>query len=189
MALLLQVGNFIQNMSLFVAGYLVGFLLVWRMALVALPFLPFLLIPGGFYNRAISVLALRMQAAYNKAGTLAEQSISSVRTVYSFVGEETTVKAYSDSLNETVELGLKQGFAKGLAIGSIGVNFAIWAFLAWYGSQQVLKGYANGAQVLITGVSVLVGGMYVTIKLTVYKTSFQYLGSLSTSLLWSRLVS
>jgi len=99
------------------------------------------------------------------------------------VGEETTVKAYSDSLNETVELGLKQGFAKGLAIGSIGVNFAIWAFLAWYGSQQVLKGYANGAQVLITGVSVLVGGMYVTIKLTVYKTSFQYLGSLSTSLL------
>jgi hypothetical protein len=31
--------------------------------------------------------------------------------------------------------------------------------------------------------------MYVTIKLTVYKTSFQYLGSLSTSLLWSRLVS
>ncbi|CAM6042945.1 unnamed protein product [Sphagnum compactum] len=154
-----KVGNFIQNMSLFVAGYLLGFLLVWRMALVALPFLPFLLIPGGFYNRAISVLALRMQAAYNKAGTIAEQSISSVRTVYSFVGEETTVKAYSDSLNETVELGLKQGFAKGLAIGSIGVNFAIWAFMAWYGSQQVLKGHANGAQVLMTGVSVLVGGI------------------------------
>ncbi|CAM6007218.1 unnamed protein product [Sphagnum balticum] len=154
-----HVGNFVQNMSLFVAGYLLGFLLVWRMALVALPFLPFLLIPGGFYNRAISVLALRMQAAYNKAGTIAEQSVSSVRTVYSFVGEETTVKAYSDSLNQTVELGLKQGFAKGLAIGSIGVNFAIWAFMAWYGSQQVLKGYANGAQVLLTGVSVLVGGI------------------------------
>jgi ATP-binding cassette subfamily B (MDR/TAP) protein 1 len=155
----LQVGNFIQNMSLFVAGYLLGFLLVWRMALVGLPFLPLLLIPGGFYSRAISSLALRMKSAYNKAGMIAEQSISSVRTVYSFVGEDTTVKAYSDALNDTVELGIKQGLAKGLAVGAIGINFAIWAFLSWYGSEQVLKGYANGAHVLVTGLAVLIGGM------------------------------
>ncbi|KAH9535053.1 hypothetical protein CY35_17G034100 [Sphagnum magellanicum] len=154
-----KVGNFIQNMSLFVAGYLLGFLLVWRMALVGLPFLPLLLVPGGFYSRAISSLALRMKSAYNKAGMIAEQSISSVRTVYSFVGEDTTVKAYSDALNDTVELGIKQGLAKGLAVGAIGINFAIWAFLSWYGSQQVLKGYANGAHVLITGLAVLIGGI------------------------------
>ncbi len=155
----LQVGNFIQNMSLFFSGYLLGFWLVWRMALVTLPFLPLLLIPGGFYNRAISGLALQMQVAYNKAGIIAEQSISSVRTVYSFVGEDTAVKAYSDSLNKTVELGIKQGLAKGLAIGSIGVNFAIWAFMAWYGSKQVLEGYANGAEVMYAGVAVIIGGM------------------------------
>ncbi|CAK9263783.1 unnamed protein product [Sphagnum jensenii] len=154
-----KVGNFIQNMSLFFSGYLLGFWLVWRMALVTLPFLPLLLIPGGFYNRAISGLALQMQVAYNKAGIIAEQSISSVRTVYSFVGEDTAVKAYSDSLNKTVELGIKQGLAKGLAIGSIGVNFAIWAFMAWYGSKQVLEGYANGAEVMYAGIAVIIGGI------------------------------
>lgn len=155
----MQVGNFLQNMAMFVGGFVVGFVQVWRLALVVLPFLPVLLIPGALYNRAVSSLAQKMQDSYNKAGALAEQSISSVRTVYSFVGEKTTVNSYADALDSTVKLGMQQGLAKGLAIGSVGINFAIWSFMAWYGSVQVINGHANGGQVLTSGFALVIGGM------------------------------
>lgn len=155
----MQVGNFLQNMTQFVGGYVVAYIQVWRLALAVTPFIPLLLIPGAFYNRAVTSLAARMSSAYNQAGAIAEESISSVRTVYSFVGETTVVKKYSSSLDETVRLGIKQGLAKGLAMGSVGINFAIWAFLSWYGSQQVIAGRADGGNILTTGIAIISGGM------------------------------
>ncbi|AES92387.1 ABC transporter B family protein, putative [Medicago truncatula] len=63
-----------------------------------------------------------MREEYNKAGIIAEQAISSIRTVYSFAGE--------------MKLGLKQGLAKGLSIGSNGLLFAVWSLMAYYGSRM-----------------------------------------------------
>ena len=146
-------------MSSFIGGYIVAYVQIWRLALVATPFIPLLLLPGWFYNRAVTSLSARMQSSYNKAGGIAEESISSVRTVYSFVGESEVSNRYSSSLDETVRLGIKQGFAKGLSMGSVGINFAIWAFLGWYGSKQILAGRADGGKVLTTGIAVLSGGM------------------------------
>lgn len=154
-----KVGTYVKNMTTFLSGYAVSFFLVWRLALVVLPFLPFLLIPGSYYNRAISSLAFRMQVSYNSAGAIAEQALSSVRAVYSFAAEDRTVKEYSEALDSTMKLGLKQGFAKGIAIGSVGICYAIVALMAWYGTEQVIKGHANGGLVIITGFLLVHGGM------------------------------
>jgi len=155
----MQVGNYVKNMTTFLSGYVVSFFLIWRLALVILPFLPFLLIPGAYYNRAVSSLAVRMQTSYNVAGGIAEQAVSSVRTVYSFVAEDATVKAYSEALDSTLRLGMKQGFAKGIAIGSVGISYAIWALMAWYGSEQVIQGHVQGALVIVVGFLLVHGGM------------------------------
>ncbi|XP_002983357.2 putative multidrug resistance protein [Selaginella moellendorffii] len=154
-----KVGNFIENLSHFVGGYFVGFTQIWRLALVMLPFFPLLIIPGSLYSKALSEFAIRRQSAYKEAGTIAEQGLSSVRTVYSFVAEKKTTEKYSAALDGTVKLGLKQGLAKGLAMGSSGINFALWAFMAWYGSELVMQHRANGGQVLTTGFAVLSGGI------------------------------
>ncbi|KAJ8567014.1 hypothetical protein K7X08_019222 [Anisodus acutangulus] len=53
-------------------------------------------------------IARKIRDEYGKAGTIVEQAISSVRTVYSFVGESKTIAAYSNALQGTVDLGLKQ---------------------------------------------------------------------------------
>ncbi|RHN42192.1 putative xenobiotic-transporting ATPase [Medicago truncatula] len=77
-----------------------------------------------------------MREEYNKAGTIAEQAISSIRTVYSFAGESKTIAAFSNALEGSVKLGLKQGLAKGLSIGSNGLLFAVWSLMAYYGSRM-----------------------------------------------------
>ncbi|CAI0455747.1 unnamed protein product [Linum tenue] len=154
-----KVPNFLMNFSMFLSCYLVGLVMLWRLALVGFPFIVLLVIPGIMYGRTLMVLARKIRDEYNKAGNIAEQAISSVRTVYAFVAENKTTAAYSAALEFSVKLGLKQGLAKGLAIGSNGVVFAIWSFMCYYGSRMVMYHGAEGGTVFAVGAAIAVGGL------------------------------
>jgi ATP-binding cassette subfamily B (MDR/TAP) protein 1 len=148
-----------MNASMFIGSYIVAFALLWRLAIVGFPFVVFLVIPGLMYGRTLMGLAKKIREEYNQAGTIAEQAISSIRTVYSFAGESKTIAAFSDALDGSVKLGLKQGLAKGLAIGSNGVVFAIWSFMSYYGSRMVMYHGAKGGTVFAVGASLALGGL------------------------------
>ncbi|KAK9061737.1 hypothetical protein SSX86_018920 [Deinandra increscens subsp. villosa] len=154
-----KVAVFVMNVATFVGAYVVSFILLWRLAIVGLPFVIILVIPGLISGRVLMRLSRKIREEYNKADAVAEQAISSVRTVYSFVGENKTSKEYSDALEGTLKLGLKQGLTKGLAIGSNGVTFAVWAFLCWYGSKLVMYHGARGGTVWSVGVGIAMGGL------------------------------
>ncbi|KAI3520812.1 hypothetical protein L1887_10264 [Cichorium endivia] len=154
-----KVPVFVMSISLFFGAYVVAFVLLWRLAIVALPFVVILVIPGLIYGRVLMSLSRKIREEYNKAGTVAEQAISSVRTVYSFVGENKSLTEYSDALEGSVKLGLKQGLAKGIAIGSNGVSYAVWSFLCWYGSKLVMYHGAKGGTVFAVGAVITFGGI------------------------------
>ncbi|KAK9272797.1 hypothetical protein L1049_003175 [Liquidambar formosana] len=154
-----KVPNFLMNAAMFIGSYLAAFLMLWRLAIVGFPFAVLLVIPGLMYGRTLMVLARKIREEYNKAGTIAEQAISSIRTVYSFVGESKTIAEFSAALQGSVKLGLRQGLAKGLAIGSNGVVFAIWAFMSYYGSRMVMYHGAEGGTVYVVGIAIAVGGL------------------------------
>ncbi|KAL1291405.1 hypothetical protein AAHE18_20G198300 [Arachis hypogaea] len=155
----IHVPNFLMNASMFIGSYIVAFALLWRLAIVGFPFVVLLVIPGLMYGRTLMGLARKIREEYNQAGTVAEQAISSIRTVYSFVGENKTIGAFSDALQGSVRLGLKQGLAKGLAIGSNGVVFAIWSFMSYYGSRLVMYHAAQGGTVFAVGAAIALGGL------------------------------
>lgn len=48
----------------------------------------------------------KMQNAYGVAGAVAEQAISSIRTVYLYVGEHQTLNKFSSALQKRMELGI-----------------------------------------------------------------------------------
>ncbi|XP_051126677.1 ABC transporter B family member 15-like [Andrographis paniculata] len=150
---------FVSSISTFMASYLTAFILSWRLAIVGFPFIVFLLVPGFLYGRALMNIARKIKDEYNKAGVIVEQAIYSIRTVYSFVGESKIIDAYSHALQGTVKLGLRQGLAKGLAIGSNGVTFAIWSFMTYYGSRMVIYHGAQGGNVFVCGASMTIGGL------------------------------
>lgn len=154
-----KVPVFLMNVATFIGSYVVGFLMIWKLAIVGFPFIIFLVIPGLMYGRALMGIARKIRDEYGKAGTIVEQAISSVRTVYSFVGESKTIEEYSVALQGTVDLGLKQGLAKGLAIGSNGIVFAIWSFMSYYGSRMVMYNGAHGGTVFAVGAAIAIGGL------------------------------
>ncbi|KAF8364540.1 hypothetical protein HHK36_033495 [Tetracentron sinense] len=92
--------------SLHCGNYIVAFLLLWRLALVGFPFVVLLIIPGLIYGRALMGLARKIREEYNKAGSIGEQAISSIRTVYSFVGEKKTMAEFSAALQGALGAGL-----------------------------------------------------------------------------------
>ncbi|XP_027358813.1 ABC transporter B family member 15-like [Abrus precatorius] len=153
-----KVPNLLMNFFRFLGSYIVAFALLWRLAIVGLPFVILLVIPGLIYGKILMRLARKIRKEYSKAGTIAEQAISSIRTVYSFVGEGKTMDAFSNALQGSVKLGLKQGLARGMAIGSKGVVFAIWSFMAYYGSRLVMYHGAKGGTVFAVGAVMCVGG-------------------------------
>lgn len=138
-----------------------AFLLSWRLALACLPFAIGFVIPGVGFGKLMMNLAMKAREAYGVAGGIAEQAISSIRTVYSYVGEHQTLDRFSHELQKSTDIGIKQGFAKGLLIGSMGMVFVAWAFIAWVGSVLVTKKGESGGHVFVSGISIILGGMYV----------------------------
>ncbi|CAL4889521.1 unnamed protein product [Urochloa decumbens] len=149
--------NFVMHCSEFIGSYAVGFALLWRLTLVGLPVVLLLIVPGFLYGRALVGLARRIREQYARPGTIAEQAVSSVRTVYSLVAESHTTAQFSAALKESARLGIKQGLGKGVAVGSSGISFAIYGFNVWYGSHLVMDGYKGGTVYAVFTVIVMGG--------------------------------
>ncbi|XP_074575701.1 putative ABC transporter B family member 8 [Curcuma longa] len=148
-----------MHSSTFVSGLVFSTYFSWRLSLVALPLVLLLIIPGLIYGKYLLYLSRRSREAYGKANAVAEQALSSVKTIYSFTAEKSIVERYAGFLDMTVKLGIKQGVAKGLAVGSTGLSFAIWAFLAWYGSRLVMYHGESGGRIYAAGISFVLGGL------------------------------
>ncbi|TMX01574.1 hypothetical protein EJD97_024255 [Solanum chilense] len=149
----------LAHLSAFVCGLIVAFFLSWRLAVVSFPFSLGFVIPGVAFGSLLMKLAMKMKDTYGIAGSIAEQAISSIRTVYSYVGESQTVSRYSRALEESMKLGLKQGFTKGLLIGSMGMVYVAWSFESWAGSLLVANRGESGGRVFISAVSLVLGGL------------------------------
>lgn len=134
-------------------------MLSWRLALAALPLSLMVIIPGVGFGKVLKDLGKKMKDAYGIAGGIVEQAISSIRTVYSYAGEHQTQDRFSYSLQKTMDLGIKQGFAKGFLMGSMGIIYAVWAFQAWVGSVLVTERGEKGGVVFVSGLCVMMGGL------------------------------
>jgi len=62
-------------------------------------------------------------------------------------------------IDSAMDLGIKQGFVKGLLMGNMGIIYAIWAFQAWVGSVLVTERGEQGGVVFVSGLCVMMGGL------------------------------
>ncbi|CAL5186419.1 unnamed protein product [Lathyrus oleraceus] len=154
-----KVPLFLMQSSSFISGIAFATYFSWRLALVAFPTLILLIIPGMIYGKYLIYLSKSSMKEYGKANAIVQQALSSIKTVYSFTAEKRTMEKYSEILDRTSKLGVKQGIAKGVAVGSIGLSFAIWGFLAWYGSHLVMYKGESGGRIYAAGICFIMSGL------------------------------
>lgn len=127
--------------------------------MAALPFSVMFIVPGVGFGKLLKDLAIKMNGAYGVAGGIAEQALSSIRTVYSYVWEHQTVDRFSSALQTSMELGIKQGLIKGLLFGSMGMMYVTWAFQSWVGCLLVTERGEKGGLVFVSEICIIWGGV------------------------------
>lgn len=138
-------------------------------SLVILAVTPLTMFCGLAYKAVYVGLATKEVNSYKKAGGVAEQAISSIRTVFSFVAEQKLADRYDTLLVESVPVGKKLGFAKGVGIGVIYlVTYCTWALAFWYGSILIFDNKISGGEAIAFFFGVNVGGRGLALSLSYF---------------------
>ncbi|XP_064185885.1 bile salt export pump [Anguilla rostrata] len=134
-----QVSIFIERISTFIFGFLVGFLGGWKLTLVVIAASPLIGLAAGLMAMAVAKLTGRELLAYAKAGAVADEVLSSIRTVVAFGGEQKEVERYDNNLVVAQNWGVKKGTIIGLFQGYLWcIIFLCYALAFWYGSKLVI---------------------------------------------------
>ncbi|XP_053120882.1 bile salt export pump isoform X2 [Hemicordylus capensis] len=135
-----QVAIFIQRFTTFIGGFLLGFASGWKLTLVIIAVSPLIGIGAGMIGLAVAKLTGKELKAYAKAGAVADEVLSSIRTVAAFGGEKKEVERYDKNLVFAQNWGIRKGIIMGFFTGFIWcVIFLCYALAFWYGSKLVLE--------------------------------------------------
>ncbi|CAN1287356.1 ABC transporter B family member 19 [Linum perenne] len=164
-----KMAHFVHQLFTFFCGYVVGFLRSWKVSLVVFSVTPLMMFCGIAYKAVYVGLATKEEASYMKAGTIAQQAISAIRTVFSFVAEDKLADKYNELLMNSVPVGAKIGFAKGAGMGVIYlVTYSTWALAFWYGAILVAKGEISGGDAIACFFGVNIGGRGLALSLSYF---------------------
>jgi ATP-binding cassette subfamily B (MDR/TAP) protein 1 len=109
----------LANFAQVVGGVILAFVSSWKMTLVMLAASPVLMVAGLIETKLFTSSIKRTQKAYGRASNVANETISGVRTVYSFVAEEFMYNKFVRLLRDVYKLGVKRAHITGLG----GVRF------------------------------------------------------------------
>ncbi|KAK5861234.1 hypothetical protein PBY51_022647 [Eleginops maclovinus] len=134
-----QVSTFIERISAFVFGFMVGFIGGWKLTMVVIAVSPLIGVAAGLMAVAVSRLTGRELNSYAKAGAVADEVLTSIRTVAAFGGEDKETERYDKNLEEAQSWGVKKGAIVGIFQGFMwSIIFFCYALAFWYGSQLVI---------------------------------------------------
>ncbi|XP_072971363.1 ABC transporter B family member 19-like [Typha angustifolia] len=158
-----KLGHSISSFSTFLVGILIAFFCCWEVALLALLVVPLILAIGATYTKKMNTLSSLRMTYTSEATAIVEQTLSHIKTVFSFVGESSSVKYFSSCMEKQYVMSKKEAVIKGLGLGSFqAVTFCSWALIVWVGAVVVTAKRAKGGDVIAAVMSVLFGAISIT---------------------------
>ncbi|XP_043195195.1 multidrug resistance protein homolog 49-like [Amphibalanus amphitrite] len=155
-----KLGIFVFMVSVFVISMCNAFYHGWRLTLVILTAVPVLVAILAAIAKAQSTLMQRATAGYSRAGDVAAEIISAIRTVVAFGGQQKEVDRYSGCLLAARRWWLLNSALTGLGAGLAWcVVFACYSLAFWYGTALVLDGEYDPASLTIVFFSVVMGAI------------------------------
>nr|CAD7256374.1 unnamed protein product [Timema shepardi] len=153
-----KISMVLQYISTFVSGLVVGLIANWLLTLVILSVGPILIATSAYMAKMASSSAAREQLKYSIAGGIAEEVLSSIRTVAAFGGQEKEVHRYKLALERGLSLAMKKYYVLSLGIGGVFlVTYGAYGLAFWYGAELVGSGKATPGSVFTVLFSVMTG--------------------------------
>uniref|UniRef100_A0A4W5MJL4 Bile salt export pump n=1 Tax=Hucho hucho TaxID=62062 RepID=A0A4W5MJL4_9TELE len=134
-----QVSIFIQRFTTFVCGFAMGFVKGWKLTLVIIAASPLIGVGAALMALFVAKLTGQELLAYAKAGAVADEVLTSIRTVAAFGGELKEVERYDKNLISAQRWGIRKGLIMGFFTGYMWfIIFLCYALAFWYGSSLVV---------------------------------------------------
>ncbi|KAL1786649.1 bile salt export pump [Sigmodon hispidus] len=134
-----QLALFIQRLTTTICGFLLGFYRGWKLTLVILSVSPLIGIGAAIIGLSVAKFTEFELKAYAKAGSVADEVISAMRTVAAFGGENKEVERYEKNLVFAQRWGIRKGMVIGFFTGYTWcLIFLCYSLAFWYGSSLVL---------------------------------------------------
>ncbi|XP_023071719.1 ATP-binding cassette sub-family B member 5 [Piliocolobus tephrosceles] len=130
-----------QNMSTFSIGLAIGLVKGWKLTLVTLSTSPLIMASAAACSRMVISLTSKELSAYSKAGAVAEEVLSSIRTVVAFGAQEKELQRYTQNLKDAKDFGIKRAVASKLSLGAVYFFMnGTYGLAFWYGTSLILNG-------------------------------------------------
>jgi len=134
-----KIGMCFFFLGTFFISLVIAFIYGWELTLVLLCMIPLMSIANGSLAKVQTTLAEREMSAYAKAGAIAEEVLSGIRTVVAFGGQDKEINRYVDNLSGAKKSGILRGALTGASGGvTFGIMFAVYGLGFWYGVKLIM---------------------------------------------------
>ncbi|KAK6746818.1 hypothetical protein RB195_000213 [Necator americanus] len=155
-----KLGLMIQFVAQFFGGFIVAFTYDWKLTLIMMSLAPFMIICGAFIAKLMATAATREAKKYAVAGGIAEEVLSSMRTVIAFNGQPYECERYDKALEDGKSTGIRKSLYIGLGLAlTFLIMFSSYCLAFWVGTDFVFKGEMLGGNVMTVFFSVMMGSM------------------------------
>ena len=135
----------LQKIACFVLGIIFALVQGWELALVIMGIIPFIVLGAGLLSRQVARMTSLELKAYGKAGAVAEEVLSAIRTVNAFHGQHKETDRYDKNLGAAEKQGIKKGMVNGIFLGyswciifiTFAVAFGVGALIFEYSSDKI----------------------------------------------------
>ncbi|XP_041274196.1 ATP-binding cassette sub-family B member 5 isoform X3 [Onychostruthus taczanowskii] len=154
-----KISIFLQFFSTFVSGLIIGFIYGWKLTLVVMSVSPLLAASAAIWSTLLASLTAKELSAYAKAGAVAEEILTAIRTVVAFNGQQKALEKYDANLEMAKRVGMKKSITTNTCLGlSQFFIFGSYALAFWYGTKLTAEDpHYDIGRVLIVFFSVIVG--------------------------------
>ncbi|CAH0486838.1 unnamed protein product [Peronospora farinosa] len=157
-----KVGGGLNLFSMAVSGVVIGLVKGWKLALILLAFTPFIAFTAFLAMKVLSTATQEGLESYGKAGAVAQEALSNVRTVHMFNSINHFITKYEDALKISTTAGIKKGFAVGWGTGLMFLTvFCTYAGGMYFGALMVANDNLDGNK--CTGNGCYDGGRVITV--------------------------
>ncbi|KAF7261217.1 hypothetical protein EG68_01543 [Paragonimus skrjabini miyazakii] len=153
-----KLGEFVQNITGFIAGIVIAFIVKWKLTLVACATLPLTMIALVMIEFAKKQYTSKELKAYSRALSVSSEILNDIRTVVAYGAEEKELRRYTKELDAAVSVGIQRNTAVGALVGSVGLSILCSAaVIFWYGVQLIRKEAYDLGSVFLVYINVILG--------------------------------
>ena len=154
----------VQALSLFFSSFIIAIVVQWKLALITMSIVPAIFLITGICIGIDAKQEARIIKIYSRAAVLAQEAISSIRTVHAFWAQDKMAKAYDEYLEQAHQVGKKKSPNYGVLFSTeyfcvyAGVALCFWQGFCMFQSGEI----ANVGTVLTVVLSVTIGATAVS---------------------------